>query len=78
MPVGGYRVQFQFGDTWLKSQRFCLIATTSEFEDALQFEERDTGDATEFSRFELTLYAVAGGSAQTQDLPNTPLVLPEQ
>lgn len=78
IPVGEYRVQFQFGEMWLKSKRFCRISGTSEFENLMQFEERDTGDATEFSRFELTLYTVTGGNARTDDLPNTPLALPDQ
>lgn len=76
MPVGTYRVRFQLGQQWLRSRRFCRISGTSEFEDALDFKERDTGNSTEYSQFELTLYAVVDGNARTDSLPNTPLALP--
>lgn len=76
MPVGAYRVQFQLGTNWLRSGRFCQITSTSEFEDLLTFEERTTADGTEYSNFELTLYTVAGGNAETNALPNIPLPMP--
>jgi len=78
IPAGEYRVQFQMGDTWLTTNRFCTIVGTSQFDDLLTFAARDDVDAVAYSRYDLTLFPVAFfGSVDPDALPNLPLRLPD-
>lgn len=78
IPAGEYRVQFQMGDTWLTTNRFCTIVGTSQFEDALTFAARDNVDAIAYSRYDLTLFPVVFfGNVDPDALPNQPLRLPD-
>ena len=78
IPAGEYRVQFQMGDTWLTTNRFCTIVGTSQFDDLLKFAARDDVDAVAYSRYDLTLFPVVFfGNVDPDALPNQPLRLPD-
>ncbi|MGE0705145.1 MAG: hypothetical protein AB7F99_08945 [Vicinamibacterales bacterium] len=78
IPAGEYRVQFQMGDTWLTTNRFCTIVGTSQFDDLLTFAARDDVDAVAYSRYDLTLFPVVFfGNVDPDALPNAPLRLPD-
>jgi hypothetical protein len=78
LPAGSYRLQFQVGDTWLETGRFCRIAVTSQFDDLLEFEDRSSVDAIGYSHYDVTLYPmVFFGNVDPDALPNEPLRVPK-
>jgi hypothetical protein len=78
LPAGSYRLQFQVGDTWLQTGRFCRIAGTSQFDELLEFEDRNSVDAIGYSRYDVTLYPmVFFGNVDPDALPNEPLRVPQ-
>jgi hypothetical protein len=73
---GRYYLRFQFGNDWLRERRFCEPYGTSEFVDPLEFRHRQEIDGVVYDIVEVTLHAVAGGSARTHSLPATEFRLP--
>lgn len=78
IPVGTYRLQFQFGELWLVSRRFCTISGTSEFAEAFNFTENAVDGSIEYQTFSVSLHATPSGNASTRRLDNGPLLLPPQ
>lgn len=76
IPVGGYRLRFQFGDRWLRSREFCRPHGTSEFQEMLEFTETTMSDGIQYSEQSVTLNPVVGGNAQTNSLPDSSLRVP--
>ncbi len=81
VPIGTYRLRFQFGTTWLQRERkFCLLQGKSEFDKPLDFSETkyetEDGYGTRYATHMVTLNPVLGGNAKTHALPDTPIELP--
>ena len=72
---GQYKLRFQFGNGWLRARRFCDVRGTSEFEQALSFDERvDPNDGGVFyNTFQVTLHGIAGGTARTRPVADIEL-----
>jgi hypothetical protein len=62
IPDGTFSLVFQTGQRWNKS-RFCEPHQTAKFREPLDFTERPTSEGTYFSRYEVTLQPVPGGTA---------------
>ncbi len=77
IPVGVYRLKFQFGDSWLKSAaHFCEPTGSSVFSEKFTFDEKTVESGTHYDTFTVTLHAVLAGNASSERLPDTPLPLP--
>lgn len=76
LPPGTFRLQFQTGVSWRTDRRFCEVLGTSQFDDSFDFEERDTGDGTDYSIWKVTLNPVRNGTAMTHGIPASAFVLP--
>jgi len=76
VPVGSYKVCFQFGTDWLKERRFCNPKGTSEFDELFEFQELELPGETQYSVFRVTLHPVFGGRAKTHPVPDSTFKLP--
>ncbi|MGB9005731.1 MAG: hypothetical protein WCB96_08415 [Candidatus Aminicenantales bacterium] len=76
IPIGTYRLRFQFGNYWLADRRFCKLFGTSEFYESFRFEERELNNGTEYSTWEVSLHPVPEGTAKTYQIANSSFELP--
>ncbi len=67
---GTYRLYFSLGRDWdTESARFTRQTSFFRFEDAFPFETTTTETEVRWTTWEVTLYAVTGGTAGTESLP---------
>lgn len=76
VPAADYRLRFQLGRKWQRDRSFCEIASTSEFDRELRFEETEVGREINFARFEVTLHPVPTGDARKHTIPLSAFELP--
>lgn len=70
IPDGDYALYFSLGDDWHRErEEFTTDVRRARFEDTLTFETTRSGTTVTYSTFEVTLHAVEGGTAATQDVP---------
>jgi hypothetical protein len=75
---GMYRVLFASGTNLnARSWRFCGQTSYSEFDDVVTFGEVRDDNGVSFSRFEVTLHPVVGGTAKRRDIPPSAFEVPE-
>jgi hypothetical protein len=69
IPAGVYIVRFASGRDWDAEGRFFQKdAGFTEFEETFDFTETETATGTNYTTWEVTLQAIAGGTAQTDEI----------
>lgn len=69
VPSASYYIRFEHGQTYSRhAGRFCHSAGISEFDEAVQFEERDQKDGRVYRTLEISLQPKVGGTARTHAL----------
>lgn len=70
IPDGTYHLYFSLGEDWdSNSGRFTRRMSLFRFDDPLSFETVPTETGQQYTVWQVTLHAVAGGTAQTNPVP---------
>jgi hypothetical protein len=77
VPQGTYRLRFHLGWQWTNARRFCRFLSTSDFEDAFDFNEITEDNSTRYDAHEVTLHPVLLGNAKAHIVSDALFELPE-
>jgi hypothetical protein len=73
---GRYALRFELGQHWLSSRTFCQVLGISEFLQTLDFDEQYESDGILYSKYQVTLQPVLGGTARTEHIAPSEFRLP--